>query len=73
MNDLVDNVKITGEVKIDGEDIYDPHVDVTLLRKKKPVWYSSSPILFPMSIYDNIAYDPRIHGIKKQGSAGRNR
>ena len=34
MNDLVDNVKITGEVKIDGEDIYDPHVDVTLLRKK---------------------------------------
>lgn len=46
MNDLVDNVKITGEVKIDGEDIYDPHVDVTL-RVKKPVWYSSSPILFP--------------------------
>ena len=46
MNDLVDNVRITGEVKIDGEDIYDPHVDVTLLRKK-PVWYSSSPILFP--------------------------
>ena len=71
MNDLVDNVKITGEVKIDGEDIYDPHVDVTLLRKKCPVWYSSRPNPFPMSIYDNIAYGPRIHGIKKQGSAGR--
>jgi len=65
MNDLVDNVKITGEVKIDGEDIYDPHVDVTLLRKKAGMVFQQ-PNPFPMSIYDNIAYGPRIHGIKNK-------
>ena len=65
MNDLVDNVKITGEVKIDGEDIYDPHVDVTLLRKKAGMVFQQ-PNPFPMSIYDNIAYGPRLHGIKNK-------
>ena len=65
MNDLVDNVKITGEVKIDGEDIYDPHVDVTLLRKKAGMVFQQ-PNPFPMSIYDNVAYGPRIHGIKNK-------
>ena len=65
MNDLVPNVKITGEVKIDGEDVYDPKVDVTLLRKKAGMVFQQ-PNPFPMSIYDNIAYGPRIHGIKNR-------
>lgn len=51
--------------KIDGEDIYDPHVDVTLLRKKAGMVFQQ-PNPFPMSIYDNIAYGPRIHGIKNK-------
>ena len=63
MNDLVPNVTINGKVWIDGEDIYDPKVDTTLLRKKVGmVFQQPNPV--PMSIYDNIAYGPRIHGIK---------
>ena len=65
MNDLVPNVKITGEVKIDGEDVYDPKVDVTLLRKKAGMVFQQ-PNPFPMSIYDNIAYGPKTHGIKNK-------
>ncbi len=63
MNDLVPNVTINGKVVIDGEDIYDPKVDTTLLRKKVGMVFQQ-PNPFPMSIYDNIAYGPRIHGIK---------
>lgn len=63
MNDLVQNVTINGKVWIDGEDIYDPKVDTTLLRKKVGMVFQQ-PNPFPMSIYDNIAYGPRIHGIK---------
>lgn len=63
MNDLVPNVTINGKVLIDGEDIYDPKVDMTLLRKKVGMVFQQ-PNPFPMSIYDNIAYGPRIHGIK---------
>ena len=62
MNDLVDCVKIDGTVTIDGEDIYSPKVDTTLLRKKVCMVFQQ-PNPFPMSIYDNIAYGPRIHGI----------
>ena len=62
MNDLVDCVKIDGPVTIDGEDIYSPKVDTTLLRKKVGMVFQQ-PNPFPMSIYDNIAYGPRIHGI----------
>ena len=65
MNDLVDGVKIEGKVMIDGEDIYDPRVDTTLLRKKVGMVFQQ-PNPFPMSIYDNIAYGPRIHGIKNK-------
>ena len=63
MNDLVPNVTINGKVWIDGEDIYDPKVDTTLLRNKVGMVFQQ-PNPFPMSIYDNIAYGPRIHGIK---------
>ncbi len=65
MNDLVLNVKITGEVLLDGENIYDPQVDTTLLRKKIGMVFQQ-PNPFPMSIYDNVAYGPRIHGIKSK-------
>ena len=62
MNDLVENVKITGTVTLDGQDIYDPRVDVTQLRKQVGMVFQR-PNPFPMSIYDNIAYGPRLHGI----------
>ncbi len=63
MNDLVDNVRIEGSVCLDGEDIYDENVDTTVLRKKIGMVFQQ-PNPFPMSIYDNIAYGPRVHGIK---------
>lgn len=66
MNDLVENVKIDGKILIDGEDIYDSKADATLLRKKVGMVFQQ-PNPFPMSIYDNIAYGPRIHGIKNKG------
>lgn len=63
MNDLVDTAQIEGTILMDGEDIYDPHIDTTLLRKRIGMVFQQ-PNPFPMSIYDNIAYGPRIHGIK---------
>lgn len=63
MNDLVDNVRIEGQVLLDGEDIYAPDVDTTILRKRVGMVFQQ-PNPFPMSIYDNIAYGPRVHGIK---------
>ncbi len=65
MNDLVPNVKIEGKVLLDGEDIYDPKVDTTILRKKVGMVFQQ-PNPFPMSIYDNVAYGPRIHGLKNK-------
>lgn len=65
MNDLVEGVRIEGKVVLDGEDIYSPTVDTTLLRKKIGMVFQQ-PNPFPMSIYDNIAYGPRIHGIKNK-------
>jgi phosphate transport system ATP-binding protein len=65
MNDLVPNIRIEGEVLLDGEDIYDSRVDTTLLRKKIGMVFQQ-PNPFPMSIYDNVAYGPRIHGIKNK-------
>ena len=62
MNDLVPNVKIEGEVLLDNENIYGQRVDTTLLRKKVGMVFQQ-PNPFPMSIYDNVAYGPRIHGI----------
>jgi len=65
MNDLVPKVKITGEVCYKGEDIYAPSVDVNELRREVGMVFQS-PNPFPMSIYDNIAYGPRTHGIKNK-------
>ncbi len=65
MNDLVGGVKITGEVTYEGENIYDPSVDVNELRKRIGMVFQK-PNPFPMSIYDNIAYGPRTHGIRNK-------
>ena len=64
MNDLVEGCKITGEIKLDGEDIYGD-MDINLLRKRVGmVFQKANP--FPMSVYDNVAFGPRTHGIKNK-------
>ena len=65
MNDLIDGVKIEGEILLDGEDIYHPDVDVVNLRKRVGMVFQR-PNPFPMSIYDNVAYGPRIHGLRNK-------
>ena len=65
MNDLVTNCRIEGKVTIDGEDVYDPRTDVTLLRKRAGMVFQK-PNPFPMTVYDNIAYGPRVHGTKNK-------
>ena len=65
MNDLIPDVKITGSVKYKGEDIFDPTVDVSELRRQVGMVFQK-PNPFPMSIYDNIAYGPRTHGMKNK-------
>ncbi len=67
MNDLVEGARAEGRVELDGVDIYDPAIDVTDLRKRVGmVFQKSNP--FPKSIYDNVAYGPRLHGTKNKGS-----
>ncbi|RPF42980.1 phosphate ABC transporter ATP-binding protein (PhoT family) [Thermodesulfitimonas autotrophica] len=63
MNDLIEGVRIEGTVLLDGEDIYAPQVDVVELRKRVGMVFQR-PNPFPMSIYDNVAFGPRIHGLK---------
>lgn len=70
MNDLIENVKITGDVLIDGENIYSKDIDATLLRKRVGMVFQQ-PNPFPMSIYDNIAYGPRLHGTKDKKTLDR--
>ena len=65
MNDLVDGVRITGEVKYKGEDIFAPGVDVNALRREVGMVFQK-PNPFPMSIYDNVAYGPRTHGVRNK-------
>ena len=65
MNDLVEDCKITGSIKIGGQDIYSKTTDVTMLRKNVGMVFQK-PNPFPMSIYDNIAFAPRTFGIKKK-------
>lgn len=65
MNDLVNGVRITGEVKYKGEDIFAPGVDVNALRREVGMVFQK-PNPFPMSIYDNVAYGPRTHGVRNK-------
>ena len=67
MNDLIDNVTIEGNVKIDDEDIYDSYQDIVALRKKVGmIFQKSNP--FPKSIYENVAFGPRVNGINNKAS-----
>jgi len=67
MNDLIDNVTIEGKVKIDNEDIYDSYQDIVALRKKVGmIFQKSNP--FPKSIYENVAFGPRVNGINNKAS-----
>ena len=69
MNDLIPSCRIEGNVNIDGEDIYSKNIDVVDLRKRVGMVFQK-PNPFPMSIQDNIAYGPRIHGVKKKEVGG---
>ena len=62
MNDLIDSVKIEGKVLFEGNDIFDDYDEIALRKRIGMVFQKPNP--FPMSIYDNVAYGPRIHGIK---------
>ncbi|HAG10310.1 MAG TPA: phosphate ABC transporter ATP-binding protein [Desulfotomaculum sp.] len=66
MNDLIEGVRIEGSVFLDKEDIYSPEVDVVALRKRVGMVFQR-PNPFPMSVYDNVAYGPRVHGIRNKG------
>lgn len=65
MNDLIPGCRISGQVLIDGQDIYDSRTNLNLLRKRAGMVFQK-PNPFPMSIYDNIAYGPKVHGIKNK-------
>ncbi|PJI91895.1 phosphate ABC transporter ATP-binding protein (PhoT family) [Yoonia maricola] len=64
MNDTIDIARVTGDIRIDGEDIYDPKVDPVQLRAKVGMVFQK-PNPFPKSIYDNVAYGPKIHGLAR--------
>ena len=64
MNDIIDNCRMTGAIRLDGEDIFDPKLDVVLLRARVGMVFQK-PNPFPKSIYDNVAYGPRIHGLSE--------
>jgi phosphate transport system ATP-binding protein len=68
MNDTIDICSVKGKIEIDGANIYDPKIDPVLLRARVGMVFQK-PNPFPKSIYDNIAYGPRIHGVAKAGSA----
>lgn len=65
MNDLINGSRVTGKITLDGQDIYAPTVDPVALRKEVGMVFQK-PNPFPMSVYDNIAYGPRIHGVKNK-------
>jgi phosphate transport system ATP-binding protein len=64
MNDTIDICRVSGEILLDGEDIYDPRIDPVQLRARVGMVFQK-PNPFPKSIYDNVAYGPRIHGLAK--------
>lgn len=65
MNDLIPGCTTSGSITFDGKNIYDPRLDITVLRKKAGMVFQK-PNLFPKSIFDNIAYGPRLHGIRRR-------
>ena len=65
MNDLVEGCRIAGDIRLMGEDIYDRNMDVSVLRRRVGMVFQK-PNPFPMSVYDNIAYGPRTHGVRKK-------
>lgn len=67
MNDLIEGARVEGSVLLDGEDINDPRTDVVALRRRVGMVFQQ-PNPFPMSIYDNVAYGPRIHGIRRRST-----
>lgn len=67
MNDMIPGVKTYGRILIDGKNIYEPEVDLVQLRKKVGMVFQQ-PNPFPVSIYDNVAYGPRVHGVKEKRS-----
>lgn len=70
MIDLTDGIRVSGRVLVDGENVFDPGVEITHIRKKMGL-LSQKPSPLPMSIYDNVAYGPRIHGIRDRGELDR--
>ena len=68
MNDLIEGVKVTGEVLFEDKNIYDDYDEIALRKRVGMVFQKANP--FPMSIYDNIAYGPKIHGIKDKSALG---
>jgi phosphate transport system ATP-binding protein len=70
LNDLIDHVKITGEITLDDRNIQEPGTDVVMLRKKVGMVFQK-PNPFPKSIYENVAYGPRVHGIKDKAQLDR--
>ncbi|MFQ5811135.1 MAG: phosphate ABC transporter ATP-binding protein, partial [Armatimonadota bacterium] len=67
MNDVIEGARVEGEVLVDGTSIYDRSVDVAQLRKRVGMVFQS-PNPFPMSIYDNVAYGPRLHGVRERAT-----
>src|SRR5512139_1899049 len=65
LNDLIDHVKITGEITLDNKNIQESGTDVVMLRKKVGMVFQK-PNPFPKSIYENVAYGPRVHGVKNK-------
>ena len=73
MNDTIESARITGDITLDGENIYARHMDVVMLRARVGMVFQK-PNPFPKSVYDNVAYGPRIHGLARdRGGARRDR
>lgn len=70
MNDLVEGCRIEGQILLDGKNVYDRSMDINMLRKRVGMVFQK-PNPFPMSIYDNVAYGPRVHGIKDKKTLDR--
>jgi phosphate transport system ATP-binding protein len=72
MNDTIDGCRVTGKITLDGDDIYDPDIDVVELRARVGMVFQK-PNPFPKTIYENVAYGPRIHGLRQVAKADSTR